>query len=104
MVNNKRIGCYLVVEKDDGVMLDEIFLEEENRNKGVGSSIIKEILESNNIVYLCVYKENTNKTANTLVPLISKVTANKVTPIIASETDKKAAATTSVSVAENYLQ
>lgn len=60
MVDNKRIGCYLVIKKDDGVMLDEIFLEDEFRNKGIGSSIINEILESNNIVYLWVYKENIN--------------------------------------------
>ena len=58
--NNKRIGCYLVVKKEDGVMLDEIFLEDEYRNKGIGSAIINEILEINNIVYLWVYKDNIN--------------------------------------------
>lgn len=57
---NKRIGCYLVVKKEDGVMLDEIFLEDEYRNKGIGSAIINEILKKNNIVYLWVYKDNIN--------------------------------------------
>ena len=56
--NKKRIGCYLVVKKDDGVMLDEIFLETDFRNKGIGSDIINRILELNDIVYLWVYKDN----------------------------------------------
>ena len=41
-------------------MLDEIFLDDEYRNKGIGSSILSKILESNDIVYLWVYKENIN--------------------------------------------
>ena len=60
VVDDRRIGCYLVVNKDDGIMLDEIFIEDEFRNKGIGSSIISKILKLNNIVYLWVYKENIN--------------------------------------------
>ena len=56
--NDKKIGCYLVALKDDGVILDEIYLLDDYRNKGIGSSIIKNILENNRIVYLWVYKEN----------------------------------------------
>ena len=56
--DNKKIGCCLVEEKDDGVILDEIYLEEEYRNKGIGTNIIKKILQNNPIVYLWVYKEN----------------------------------------------
>ena len=41
-------------------MLDEIFLDENYRNKGIGSSIISKIFKTNNIVYLWVYKENIN--------------------------------------------
>ena len=58
-INDKKIGCLLVVNKDDGVLLDEIYLEEKYRNNGIGTSIIKEILSNYNIVYLWVYKLNT---------------------------------------------
>ena len=53
-----RVGCLLVKKKDDGVILDEIYLEEEYRNKGIGTDIIKNILKNNSIVYLWVYKKN----------------------------------------------
>ena len=58
MCNNDRVGCLLVTKKDDGVILDEIYLEEEYRNKGIGTDIIKNILKINPIVYLWVYKKN----------------------------------------------
>ena len=58
-INDKKIGCLLVVNKDDGVLLNEIYLEEKYRNKGIGTSIIKKILSSYNIVYLWGYKLNT---------------------------------------------
>ena len=58
IVNNKIVGCLLLINKDDGKLLDEIYLEEEYRNKGIGTEIIKDILNNNDIVYLWVYKEN----------------------------------------------
>lgn len=58
VVDNSIIGCVLTTNKDDGILLDELFLEEEYRNKGIGTDIIKNILEGNNIVYLWVYKKN----------------------------------------------
>jgi ribosomal protein S18 acetylase RimI-like enzyme len=58
VVDNKVIGCLLLTDKDDGILLDEIYLEEEYRNKGIGTNIIKNVIEENNIVYLWVYKEN----------------------------------------------
>ena len=57
VVNNKKVGCLLVTEKDDGKLIDEIYLEEEYRNKGIGTNIIKNIIRDN-IVYLWVYKLN----------------------------------------------
>ena len=45
-------------EKDDGVLLDEIYLEDDFRNKGIGTSIIRNVLENSNNVYLWVYKDN----------------------------------------------
>ncbi len=58
IVDNKMVGCLLLINKDDGRLLDEIYLEEEYRNKGIGAEIIRNILNNNDIVYLWVYKEN----------------------------------------------
>lgn len=58
--DNKIIGCLLVTKKDDDTFLDEIYLEEEYRNKGIGTSIIKDILKTNSTLYLLVYKKNIN--------------------------------------------
>ncbi len=58
LFNNKAIGCLLIKKQDDGVLLDEIYLEESYRSLGIGTEIIKNILDINNIVYLWVYKEN----------------------------------------------
>ncbi|MBP3766591.1 MAG: GNAT family N-acetyltransferase [Bacilli bacterium] len=58
IVDNKIVGCLLLTNEDDGRLLNEIYLEEEYRNKGIGTSIIKDILNNNDIVYLWVYKEN----------------------------------------------
>ena len=60
LVNGKIIGCILITDKDDGKLLDEIYLEEEYRNQGIGTGIIASILNKNKIVYLWVYKANTN--------------------------------------------
>lgn len=48
----------LLTNNDDGKLLDEIYLEEEYRNKGIGTKIIMDILNNNDVVYLWVYKEN----------------------------------------------
>ena len=58
IVDNKVIGCLLITNKDDGILLDEIYLEKNYRNKGIGTNIIKHILTNNDIIYLWVYKEN----------------------------------------------
>ena len=58
VVDNKIVGCLLLTDKDDGTLLDEIYLEEKYRNKGIGTNIIKEVINNNDIIYLWVYKEN----------------------------------------------
>ena len=58
VVDNKIVGCLLLTNKDNGKLLDEIYLEKEYRNKGIGTEIIKGILNNNDTVYLWVYKEN----------------------------------------------
>ena len=59
ILDNKVIGCLLLTNKDDGKLLDEIYLEEEYRNKGIGTDIIKNVIKENDIIYLWVYKDNT---------------------------------------------
>ena len=58
VVDDKVVGCLLLTDKDDGTLLDEIYLEEKYRNKGIGTNIIKEVINNNDIIYLWVYKEN----------------------------------------------
>ena len=58
VVDDKIVGCLLLTDKDDGILLDEIYLEEDYRNKGIGTDIIKNVISNNDIIYLWVYKEN----------------------------------------------
>lgn len=57
-IDNEIIGSLLVEKYQDGVLLDEIYIEKLHRNKGIGTNIIKEIIKNNQKVYLWVYKEN----------------------------------------------
>ena len=57
-IDNKIIGCLYIESYQDGILLNEIYLEEEYRNQGIGTDIIKNILQNNSKVYLWVYKEN----------------------------------------------
>lgn len=59
MVEKHIVGALRVIDYEDGVLVDEIFIEKEFRNKGIGTSIFKNILKENNAVYLWVYKTNT---------------------------------------------
>ena len=58
VVDDKVVGCLLLTDRDDGVLLDEIYLEEEYRNKGIGTDILKNVINNNDIIFLWVYKEN----------------------------------------------
>lgn len=58
VINDKVVGCLLLTDIDDGKLLDEIYIEEDYRGKGIGSDIIKRIIMNNDIVYLWVYKKN----------------------------------------------
>ncbi|MEG0022157.1 MAG: GNAT family N-acetyltransferase [Bacilli bacterium] len=57
IINDSIAGIFLVREFEDGVLLDEIYLYDEYRNKGIGTNLINSI-EDNNI-YLWVYQNNT---------------------------------------------
>lgn len=58
IINNNIIGCLLFYKYEDGVLLDEIYIEPKFRNLGIGTKIISDIINDNNIIYLWVYKEN----------------------------------------------
>ncbi|MFA5603575.1 MAG: GNAT family N-acetyltransferase [Bacilli bacterium] len=52
------VGCLLVIKYKNGMLLDEIYLEEQYRNMKIGSNIIKNLIEEHNVIYLWVYKDN----------------------------------------------
>lgn len=52
--NDEIIGC-LLLEKNQ---INEIFIEEEYRNKLIGTNIINDIILKNKETYLWVYKDN----------------------------------------------
>ena len=59
VLNNNTVGSTLLTKKDGVILLDEIFIERQYRNKGVGTSVIKDIIASaNSNIYLWVYKDN----------------------------------------------
>ena len=58
IVNNKIIGCLMLTDHGAGKLLDELYIEEVYRNQKIGTSIITNIINDNNHVYLWVYKEN----------------------------------------------
>lgn len=59
VLNNIVVGSFLVTKNENGLLLDEIFIEEQYRNKRIGTSIIKGVIsKANNNVYLWVYKDN----------------------------------------------
>lgn len=59
ILNNGIVGSILITKNGNDLLLDEIFIEEQYRNKGVGTNIIKDIIaNTNNNIYLWVYKDN----------------------------------------------
>lgn len=57
-VNDEVVGSFCVTKYKDGYLLDEIFIDLEYRNKGIGTSIVQKILLDYSLVYLWVYKNN----------------------------------------------
>ena len=59
VLNKKIIGSFLLTKNGEDLLLEEIFIEEHYRNKGIGESVLRYILSNiNNNVYLWVYKDN----------------------------------------------
>lgn len=58
-INDKSVGCFSLKPYEDGFMIEEIYLLESYRNKGIGSDIISSTLKNNKKpIYLWVYKDN----------------------------------------------
>lgn len=58
IIDDKIIGSILLKDMPQGKLIDEIYIEKEFRNTGIGTDIIRKILEKNRNIYLWVYKEN----------------------------------------------
>ena len=58
IIDDKIIGSVCTKDLENAKLLDEIYLEKEFRNKGIGTDIIRIIIENNKNVYLWVYKAN----------------------------------------------
>lgn len=57
-VNERIVGCFVLYKHEDGVLLDELYLESDYRGFKIGTSILSDILNREKIVYLWVYKNN----------------------------------------------
>ena len=58
IIDDKIIGSILLKDMPQGKLIDEIYIEKEFRNNGIGTDIIRKMLEKNKNIYLWVYKEN----------------------------------------------
>ena len=66
IVDNKIVGCILLTNNDNGKLLDEIYLEEEYRNKGIAQELLDKIktkdifleVRESNQVAINFYKKN----------------------------------------------
>ena len=58
IIDDKIIGSILLKDMPQGKLIDEIYIEKEFRNTGIGTDIIRKMLKKNRNIYLWVYKEN----------------------------------------------
>lgn len=56
IINDSIAGIFFVRDFEDGVLIDEIYLYDEYRNKGIGTELINSVDNPN--IYLWVYKNN----------------------------------------------
>ncbi len=58
LIEDRVVGCLLVRNYEDGKLLDEIYIEEKYRNKGIGTLLIQNVISRQSVVYLWVYQKN----------------------------------------------
>ena len=56
--DRETIGSFFTRPYENGVLIDELYLEEKWRNKGIGTQLIKSVISKNEGVYLFVYAKN----------------------------------------------
>lgn len=53
------MGSILIRTLKNGILLDEIFIEDKYRNKGIGTAVINDlVLKHQKNIFLWVYKDN----------------------------------------------
>ena len=57
-INKTIAGAYLVIPYDDGYIIDQLFLFEEYRHKGLGTQIIEKLKKEYDSLYAWSYKDN----------------------------------------------
>ncbi len=57
-IDKKVVGCLHTTKHEDGILLDEIYIEKEYQNHGLGTHLIKNLIQVEKRIYLWVYKEN----------------------------------------------
>lgn len=57
IINDAIAGIFIVRDFEDGLLIDEIYLYDEYRGKGIGTKLINSVQHKN--IYLWVYKNNT---------------------------------------------
>ncbi len=59
ILNDNLVGSILLTKKENDLLLNEIYIEEQYRNKGIGESVLKDIIfNATKNIYLWVYKDN----------------------------------------------
>lgn len=58
VVHSKKVGCLLLETYEDGILLNEIYIDKNYRRKGIGTHLLTNILKKFSKVYLWVYKGN----------------------------------------------
>lgn len=58
LVKGQIVGCLIVTKQDDDMLIDEIYLDEDYRNQGIGTDSLKQLLKKYSTLYLWVYKLN----------------------------------------------
>ena len=59
IVDGKIAGAYLVLDYEDGLIIDEIYIFKEYQNQGIGTNIINKLKEITINLYVWAYKYNT---------------------------------------------
>lgn len=58
VADDATVGMIVAKPVDEKIYLRSIYIVENSRNRGIGTYVIKHTLDSNNYVYLYVYKSN----------------------------------------------